>query len=111
MRYLSDEWKAAEWKNFEETVIGDDDSDCGGAASYDGYCGGCARCLRMQFGYYMMKEEERARVFLAAGFKVAPEGMIRIDWMPGYGGHHDSYNCKMSGERESFSYPWEKHNA
>lgn len=111
MRYLSKEWKTAEWKNFEETQIGEDTSDCGGQTVDNPPCGGCARCMRMQFGFYMMKEELQARMWLAAGFDVAPIGMIRVDWMPGYGGHHDSYNCKMSGERESFFYPWEKLDA
>ena len=106
MRYLSDEWKAAEWKAFEEEQIGDDDSDCGGWG-WDPPCGGCARCMRMQFGYYMMKEEEQARVWLRAGFDVAPIGMIRIDWMPGFGGSHDSYNCRMTNEREEWRFPWE----
>lgn len=106
-RYLSEEWKREEWKNFEETQIAGDTSDCGGWG-WDGPCGGCARCMRQQFGYYMQKEEEQARVWLQAGFDVAPIGMIQIDWMPGFGGAHDSYNCRMSGERSEWFFSWEE---
>jgi hypothetical protein len=107
MRYLSPEWKDAVWKNFEEIQIAGDESDCGGQSIDYPPCGGCARCMRMQFGYYMMKEEERARVFLRAGFDVAPP-IVTLDYWPGFSAGHDSYNCRMSGEREAWFFPWEK---
>ena len=102
-RYLSDEWKAEQWRKFEEEQIAGDESDCGGWGS-NPPCGGCARCMTMQFGYYLMKEEQQARVWLDAGFDVAPRGTVTIDHS---GGYHDAFNCKMSGERESFLFPWE----
>lgn len=107
MRYLSQEWKNEQWRDFEETQIAGDDSDCGGWR-WDPPCGGCARCMRDQFSYYMGKEEEQARVWLAVGLEVAPIGLVRLDYFPGFGGCHDSHNCWMSGEREVGLFPWEK---
>jgi len=108
MRYLSQEWMASQWKAFDEEIIGGDTSDCGGQGMDNPPCGGCARCMSMQFGYCLMQEEKQARVWLAAGFDVAPIGMISIDWAPGYGGHHDAYGCWTSHERQELSYPWER---
>lgn len=105
MIYLSEEWKRAQWEEFEQKYL--DDSDCGGGGFDNGPCGGCGRCMTAQFSYHIMKEEERARVFLAAGFDVCPP-MIHIDWAPGYGGSHDAYNCRMSEEREGWFFPWER---
>ena len=108
MRYLSQKWKAEQWRVFEEEQIAGDDSDCGGWG-WDPPCGGCARCMRMQFGYYMQKKEDAARVFLNAGFDVMEP--IRLDYFPGFGGYHDSYNCRMSNEREAWRFPWERPEA
>ncbi len=110
MRYLSQEWKAAEWADFEEMMIGGDESDCGGQTMDNPPCGGCARCLRMQFGYYMMKEEMAARVLLRAGFNVADPRLVTVDY-PHHGlaiHAHDASNCKDAGEREGWPFPWEK---
>lgn len=102
MRYLSKEWKDAEWRDFEEQ-IGGDTSDCGGW-TFDPPCGGCARCLRDQFGYYMMVEEDAARVFLRAGFDVAMRGTVD---MPFNGDYHDSWRCFCAGEKKVGGFPWE----
>ncbi len=107
MRYLSKEWKDAQWRAFEEEQIAGDDSDCGGWG-WDPPCGGCARCMRMQFGYYMDQEEKQARVWLAAGFDVAPYGTVRVDYFPGFGGYHSSYDCFCTQERTEVFYPWER---
>ena len=108
-RYLSDEWKREQWEDFEASIIAGDESDCGGWM-WDPPCGGCARCMTNQFAYYLMKEEERARVFLRAGFDVAPMDMVTVPWMPGFSAGHDSYNCMMSDERPDLFFPWERHN-
>jgi hypothetical protein len=109
MRYLSQEWKSAEWADFEEMMIGGDESDCGGQ-TFDPPCGGCARCLRMQFGYYMMKEEEAARVLLRAGFAVTDPRLVTVDYpYRGLAIHaHNASNCRDAGEREDWPFPWEK---
>lgn len=106
VRYLSEEWKRQEWQTFEEMHIAGDTSDCGGWGP-DGPCGGCARCMAQQFGYYMMKEEERARVFLRAGFDVANPTLVTLDYFPGFGGYHTSYDCRMKEERQEWTFPWE----
>jgi len=106
MRYLSKEWKDAQWRAFEEEEIAGDTSNCGGQTIDYPPCGGCARCMTQQFGYYMFMEEQAANVILRAGLDVAMP-TIRIDWALGYGGHHDAYNCWTSKERDSLSYPWE----
>lgn len=106
MRYLSQEWKDAAWKSFEETRLAGNDSDCGWGR--DGPCGGCGRCMTAQFGYYLNKKIEEANVFLSAGFDVADPTIINIGWMPGFIGAHDSRNCRMSGERTEWSFPWKK---
>lgn len=111
MRYLSDEWMRAQWDAFEAERIGRDTSNCGGLASYDGPCGGCARCLRDQFSYYLRIEEAHARVFLAAGFDVLDPCVVTIPWtghvaMP----YHTAWDCNRAGERgeREFFFPWEK---
>lgn len=105
-RYLSKEWKAEQWRAFEEEQIAGDTSDCGGGGG-SGLCGGCARCMGMQFAHYLHNEEEQARVWLAAGFDVAPIGMVSIGYFPGFDGYHDSYNCRMTEERQQWRFPWE----
>jgi hypothetical protein len=101
MRYLSQEWKKAQWDAFMEEQIAGDTSDCGG---WDGPCGGCARCMTQQFGYYMMKEEESARVFLNAGLDVAPPHFVTVPWS---GNYHDSWRCFRAGEKTVGGFPWE----
>lgn len=109
MRYLSNEWKAEQWRAFEEEQIGDDTSDCGGGG-WDPPCGGCARCMSMQFGYYLNIEEQAARTLLRAGFDVAPPTLINldIDWYHGGLRYHDASHCQSAGEREAWPFPWEK---
>lgn len=109
MRYLSQEWKAAQWRAFEEEQIGDDMSDCGGQTTDSPPCGGCSRCMRMQFGYYLDVEERTARVLLRAGFDVAPPSLITLDYLSPYSlSSHDSWRCKSAGERDGYFFPWEK---
>lgn len=102
MRYLSEEWVAAQW---EEAPIEIDNLDrtCG---SWDGPCGGCDSCIAAQFSFSLMKERDRANVFLRAGFDVSDPILIRVDWAPGYGGSHDAYGCWCSKERPTMSFPW-----
>lgn len=110
MRYLSDEWMRAQWDAFEAEQIGGDTSDCGELASYDGPCGGCARCMRDQFSYYLRIEEAKAHVFLAAGFDVLDPRVVTVPWcghvtMP----YHTSWDCHMRSEiGVTWFYPWEK---
>ena len=108
MRYLSDEWRKAQWDEFEATQVGDDRSDCGGLASDDGPCGGCANCLTAQFSYYLWQEEGRACTFLTAGFDVLDPRVITIEWtghvaMP----YHTAWDCNHVGEMRPWFYPWE----
>lgn len=104
MRYLSEEWKAAQWKEFEETQLVGDTSDCGGWG-WDPPCGGCARCMAMQFGHYLMKEEEAVRRLLEAGLSVADPRSINV---PFCGDYHDTWRCYNAGERPAGRYPWEE---
>lgn len=107
VRYLSKEWIAEQWRVFEETQIAGDTSDCGGWG-WDPPCGGCARCMTQQFGYYLSKEEDAARVLLRTGFDVADPRLISVDWWcHGLRPSHDSWSCKMSNEREGYTFPWE----
>lgn len=106
MRYLSEEWQRKEWEDFEQNQIVDDTSDCGGWG-WEGPCGGCARCIREQFGYYMSKEIESARVFLRASFDVADPRLIQL---PFCGDFHDMWRCYRAKERAAGRYPWRKNN-
>lgn len=107
MRYLSEEWKRKQWRAFEEEQLAGDSSDCGGMGSWNGPCGGCARCMTAQFSYQLMMEEDRARVFLRAGFSVLDPTMITVPWTFGFHAGHDSYDCRMKNEREAWRFPWE----
>lgn len=107
MIYLSEEWKREQWRNFEETQLAGDSSDCGGWG-WDPPCGGCARCMAAQFSYYLMKEEGRARTIEAAGLRAAPPDLVTLEWEGGMSAGHDSYACWCSKERTELGFPWEK---
>jgi hypothetical protein len=64
--------------------------------------------MTAQMSYYLWQSEEWARPFLDAGFDVLDPSVITIEWSPGYSAGHDSYNCRMAGERQEWSFPWEK---
>lgn len=96
VRYLSDEWFREQWESIEESVIGEDTSDCGGWR-WDPPCGGCARCIRDQHAYYLQKEREHAAPLLAAGFGVADPRLVSPA-VPFCGDYHDAWRHVMAGE-------------
>lgn len=113
MRYLSDEFIAAQHKAVDDYQCPPSDYDCGGSFSFSGPpCGGCNDCAHAMVSHWLQKERERASMFQRAGFEYADPATVQLDpTLPGgYAPYHGEggYHCWTAGEIDSPLFDWNR---